>query len=451
MNYTRRIATSQAQMLASPAAVALASLLFCFDPNIIAHSGLVTTDIGAALLIFLSSYCLWRFCVHPSWPRLLVVGITFGLAQATKFSALSLVLAFGVLLLMWVFEKDGPSEAFPVPGQGRFGQQRTIRSLYRVATLMVIISVVGFVALWAVYGFELQPLLPHESEHALLDRLLPVGSPASRRIVYHLAEAIRVPAPSYFSELAWLRQYAEKGHPSFIMGRYGVQGWWFYFPIAFMIKTPIPVLLLLAATALLCFRERRAESNERYLLVPMLFLSLSSVFSSIDIGYRNIIPLLPFAYTYVSRLAVRSTSGLARAGLLTLCLWHVLGTCAVAPHYLAYFNELVGGPRQGYRYLVDSNLDWGQDLKNLGSYLDRRGIEELYLDYFGTADPGYYGIQYLPMPSEAPANDAPAAYYAISATQLQGVYGRQDASLHWLHQYAPIDNVGFSIFIYRLP
>ena len=175
------------------------------------------------------------------------------------------------------------------------------------------------------------------------------------------------------------------------------------------------------------------------------------MFSSIDIGYRNILPVLPLAFVYVSKVAKRVAARLTQAALAALCIWYVVGTMAIAPHYLAYFNELIGGADNGYRYLVDSNLDWGQDLKNLRRYMEAQGIPEVYLSYFGTADPSYYGIDFLPMPDHPPDPDAPLAYYAISATSLQGVYAKGDGSSHWLTQYDPLDKVGYSIFVYRLP
>jgi len=183
----------------------------------------------------------------------------------------------------------------------------------------------------------------------------------------------------------------------------------------------------------------------------MALLFVASMFSSIDIGYRNILPVLPLAFVYASQVAPRVANHWARLALVALCVWYVIGTVTLSPHYLAYFNEFVGGPDNGYKYLADSNLDWGQDLKNLKKYMDAQGIGQVYISYFGTADPGYYGISYLPMPSHPPAPDAAPAYYAISATSLQGVYAPDSSPAAWLAQYRPVSKVGYSIFIYRLP
>jgi len=435
----------------SSAAGLLALLLYTFDPNIIAHSSVVTTDLGATFFIFVSVYCLWRFCARPSWGRLGLTGVAFGLAQATKFSALFLAPVFGVLLIMWAFDKARPVPPFALPAQNRLSARPWLQRAYLALGLCLVIFVLSFVVLWAVYGFQVSSLLPHEDSHPLLDRFLPLSNPSVKRVAYALAENFPVPAPAYFADLAWLRRYARAGHPSFLLGSYGVQGWWCYFPVAFIIKTPIPLLVLLAAAAYLSLRHRDDLREEYFLLVPMVLFFVSSMFSSIDIGYRNILPVLPFAFVYVSKVAARISGHLMQVGLLVLCAWYVVGTVVVSPHCLAYFNEFVGGADNGYKYLVDSNLDWGQDLKNLKKYMDDRGIQEIYLSYFGTADPAYYGIRFRPLPNAPPAPAAAPAYYAISATNLQNVYAQEGTLAHWLAQHQPTDKVGYSIFIYRLP
>jgi len=438
----------------------LALLLYVFDPNIIAHSSVVTTDLGATFFIFVSIYCLWRFCQKPTWRKLILTGFVFGLAQATKFSALFLVPIFIMLLIIWGLDVAGPAQLFTLPAPNRLAKRPRLQRVYLVCGLCVVIFLIGFIILWGVYGFQVRPLLSHEASHPFLDRFIPVDSPSIQRMVYTLAESMPLPAPAYFAELAWLQKYARSGHPSFLLGRYARWGWWFYFPVAFAIKTPLPLLILLVAGIMHSLRHREALRDEYFLLVPMVLFFVASMFSSIDIGYRNILPVLPLAFVYVSKLSklaidsrVSDRIGARWTGpaLAMLCAWYVVGTVTLSPHYLAYFNEFVGGPKNGYKYLVDSNLDWGQDLKNLKKYMDERGIRWIYLSYFGTADPAYYGINFRPMPDHPPTSDAVPAYYAISATSLQNVYARGRVSPHWLAEYQPVDRIGYSIFIYKLP
>lgn len=420
----------------------IAVFLYVFDPNVIAHSSVVTTDLSAALSIMLSVYCLYRFCVRPSAARLVITGVAFGLAQATKFSALFLV---PILMLLLLIRLSGSVSAV-VSGSG---SASWLARLWQAARSMLVIVLVGALVVWAVYGLAVRPLVPREDRHPVLDRFLPQGNDDIRRLVYVLAENLPAPAPAYLDDLAWLANYARAGHPSFLLGQRGVTGWWFYFPVALLTKTPIPTLLLLGAALIVSVRSRRRE--DAFLVVPMAVLFLASMFSSIDIGYRNIVPVLPFAFILIGRLAGELRPGIQRAVLAAMLVWNVAAAAMIYPHHLAYFNELCGGPSKGYHYLVDSNLDWGQDLKYLKQYMDERGIDQIYLNYFGVGDPAFYGIQYSPMPGRPPASGSLPAYYALSATSLQGVYAGGAAAQHWLAGYTPIDSVGYSILIYRLP
>jgi hypothetical protein len=160
----------------------------------------------------------------------------------------------------------------------------------------------------------------------------------------------------------------------------------------------------------------------------------------------------------------------AKRGLAGLACWYVLSSAWISPHYLAYFNELVGGPDRGSRYLVDSNLDWGQDLKGLKRYMDEHGIERVWLGYFGQADPDYYGIAYDYLPSYTifdRGNDRPQFWdvdriplmpgmVAISATLLEGVYlpindpAKARAYFEEYRRMTPVAKIGYSIFIYRV-
>ena len=139
--------------------------------------------------------------------------------------------------------------------------------------------------------------------------------------------------------------------------------------------------------------------------------------------------------------------------LAALCLWYAVSSIGTYPHYLAYFNEIAGGPESGYKYLVDSNLDWGQDLKNLKTYVDTEGLNTIRLAYFGSAHVDYYGIQALPLPMERPDDfgDRRPEVYAISATYLQSGYLGDTEAYSWLREYEPFAKIGYSIFLYQLP
>jgi hypothetical protein len=254
--------------------------------------------------------------------------------------------------------------------------------------------------------------------------------------------------------------FANSGQPAFLFGRYAYEGWWYYFPLAFLIKTPLGSLLLMAA-ALLVSRvgmagERRAAL---FLLGPVVVIFAAMTQSKVNLGLRHILPVYPLLFVFASRLATlhfrRSWLGLLLLGVPLVMT--ALSSLKVAPHQLAYFNELVGGPEEGYRYLSDSNLDWGQDLKGLKGYIEREGLEMIYLSYFGSVPPAYYGIYYQPAPApwewQHPAEVLPHGrreVLAISVTNLQGVSFPEQDLYRWLYSRTPIAKIGYSIFVYDL-
>jgi len=184
--------------------------------------------------------------------------------------------------------------------------------------------------------------------------------------------------------------------------------------------------------------------------------------SKVNIGLRHILSVYPFLFVLASRLA---TVRFRRRWLVPLLVGAPLVMTAVsairiAPHQLAYFNELVGGPDQGYRYLSDSNLDWGQDLKGVKAYMDKENLSIIYLSYFGTAPPEYYGIRYQyvpgnwplewPRPRDKVLDNVPRKILAISVTNLQDVGNPYDPLFRWLWTRRPIAKIGYSIFVYDL-
>jgi hypothetical protein len=261
----------------------------------------------------------------------------------------------------------------------------------------------------------------------------------------------------------WLQRYAQRGAPAFLMGQHSAMGWWYYFLVAFAIKTPLPTLVLAAAVLWVALFRHGArvtshgragvERSEYVLYVPIAAFFASAVFGSLNIGYRHILPVLPFLFVGVSQVATWARRRWVQVALVALGLWYALGSARIYPHYLAYFNEIVGGPDNGYKYLVDSNLDWGQDLKNLKAYMDAHAISAVHLAYFGSAYPSYYGIAALPFLPEKPPDleTRQPTLYAISATYLQGGYLGDVNAFRWLHEYQPMTKIGYSIFLYRLP
>jgi hypothetical protein len=405
----------------------LALFLFTFDPNILAHARLVTTDLGVTVFSFLAVYALWRVLrdkpgSQPDelrgrawWCGILLAGVALGLALTAKFSALLLCPLF-CLFVLW--------------------QAITHRTLRPFFISLLVIFVLALLTLWAVYGFEVGPL--------------DAGGPS-------------LPAPSYLRGVQAILRRTEGGNPSFLMGQYSTTGWWYYFPVAFLIKTPIPTLLLLLTSLILTARHRTWRCD-LFLLLPMVAFLGVNLFSRLNIGYRHLLPVLPFVIVYVSYKPIFCQKmGLWRKmSFSLLLLWYLVSALFIYPDYLTYFNELAGGPANGYRWLVDSNLDWGQDLPGLQRYVETHDLAQVYLSWFGSARPEHYGIPYRSLPGYPlyqgdaetfafnPYHPAPGTY-AISATNLQGVALRDHDTFLWFRQRQPTARIGYSIFVYEVP
>jgi hypothetical protein len=398
----------------------LATALACWEPNLVAHSSLITTDIGVTLFIFFTVYVLWEYLINPRWWLLALTGSSVGLALVSKYSALllfpivSLIIALSLLIAHQPF-------LLPIRPLELRVRQYVLHST-AILALIVLFALLLIPSVYFFQGFE-----------------------------------------PWLSGFTRFQNLAEKGLLAFFVGEYSYQGWWNYQLVAFLIKTPIGSLFLIAAS-LLCYRVgtplKRREAI--FLLVPVAVIFLAMTQARVNIGLRHVLPIYPFLFVLASRLATVEFRRLRLAPLVigVPLAFTAISSLRIAPHQLAYFNEFVGGPEQGYRYLSDSNLDWGQDLKGVKAYIEQEKLPMIYLSYFGTAPPEYYGIRYQyvpgswPMDWPPPANKLPAfaprKILAISVYNLQDVSTAYYPLFRWLWQRKPIAKLGYSIFVYDL-
>jgi hypothetical protein len=249
---------------------------------------------------------------------------------------------------------------------------------------------------------------------------------------------------------------ASENRRSFLLGDVSDEGFWYYFPLTFAVKTPLPLLLLLLVR--LAWRGARWDrATAVWIWAPAAVYAAFVLSSRLHIGHRHLLPLYPFLFVAGGHTAARllARGGAARAAAAALLAWYAVGTLRVHPHALAYFNELAGGPAGGHRVLSDSNLDWGQDLPSLAVWLRSNGRPPVRLSYFGTAEPSAYGVDAALLPGYIRGRDAPTSVQrgelvAISATNLHGLYlDPADPFLARLRGKAPVGRAGYSIFLYR--
>jgi hypothetical protein len=216
-------------------------------------------------------------------------------------------------------------------------------------------------------------------------------------------------------------------------------------------------MLLLAIYVSLSRRMKRTNLYHDFFIVlpPLLLLTAISA-GSVKIGLRHVLPIFPFIFVFIGRLLEPRQKGrLFSLAAFCLTAWYLLSSVSIYPHYLAYFNEYVGGPANGYKYLVDSNLDWGQDLKGLKRYMESRNIGKVKLAYFGIADPQYCGISYEPISDQdlldLEEGQLTRGVFAISATFLQGLYLPHERDRYqWFRNRPPTAQIGYSIFVYEV-
>jgi hypothetical protein len=413
-----------------PVAALVALILYCFDPNFIAHSRYATSDTTGAFFYFAAAVAWAEYLLSRRFGWLVAAGVLSAVGICAKFNLLMLLPLFaGLAIWMGSFRK------------------------FAVYLGIVVATV------WAIYGFELRTIASDEpiarflrlsSAEVRASKVLPpfavaMLDPATSTgaFVHNCAQNAPIPAYSFFKGIYRLANHSYWGHPAYLLGQVGTHGWWYYFLVAFLVKTPDGLMVLLVLAGL---RYKRSTSGGR-LLLPMLLVTATAYFvvamtSSINIGHRHILPVYPFLFVFIGAVAAGSR-GWWRRGMVFAVLLVVVESAAIHPHYLAYFNLASGGSGNGARYLVDSNLDWGQDALKLKAYMRERNITSMPLRYFGSADLDYYGIKWEPL--EDAVRSGRQGRVAISATALE-----MDPDLAGFRKCRPVDRVGYSIYVFEV-
>ncbi len=431
---------------------AAAAALAAFSPAVLAHGPLLTTDVPAAMTQSLALLAGARLLARPSAGSLAAAAGAIGLALSAKFSAVLLAPALVLLALWRAWRRDPivPGARSPVPARLR-GDAAAAR-LASSALLLALAAVLSLPVVWAAYGFRFRAG-PEPGLDLAWSAAVP-GGPAGGAL--GIARDLRLLPEAWLYGLGSMLGKVP-GRKTFLLGEPRIGGQPLYFPVAFLAKSTLASLALLALSLAWRRRLRSPDGREVAALAWLLVYGAAAVVSGLNIGERHLLPMYPALFVLASRVANVQAGRLGAAGLAGLLAAHAGSALSVHPHSLAYFNALAGGPEGGRRVLLDSNLDWGQDLPALAEWVRLERVPGIAFYYFGTADPSWYGIPWRPLLVEGPdgrARLADAPVRAISATAWGGsLHATPDVTeaLAPLRAREPNETIGHSILVFRGP
>ena len=391
--------------------------LYAFCPDILAHAGLATSDLSIAFFFYMTIWRFWKYLRKPYRKNLILTGVMAGLAFLSKFSA---VMIFPALFLIAAFTGSWKKIA---PG--------------RVALFLT----VCFLTVWAGYFFEVKPLLKNTPDPS---KKIEVYRRIGGESLVRFASEAPVPLSTFVSAFGSMMMTRAKGTNAYFMGEWsqGNKSWWQYYPTAFGIKNTLPFLLLIFLSLCMLRMLRTTLLAKTALLMPILLFFAVTMGDKAQAGIRYFLPIYPLFFVLCGGAVswAWDQKRMLRGIVVLLLLWHAAEAVLAHPDYLSYFNELIGGPDQGYRYLRDSNIDWGQDLKGMAEWAKKESVSEVVLGTISPVDlQKAYGIGWR-VPAEA-ENHAPGPYvYALGLHNFDGI--------EWVHRYKPVKIVGHSMWIY---
>ena len=475
----------------------LVLFLYSLSPNFLAHSHFITTDMGIAAFMFLALLTFGEFTKTPNKKTLVIATIGLALAHLTKFSSVLLVPFFGLILLIVAIA--GNKKILLFSGLPKFKKIKSIRwqRIYQYAVGYLFMMVGSLLVVWFVYIFHTFNF-PADKQIELITTSLPAPIlEIPKNILIALSgNPITQPLAQYLLGVAMVFTRVAGGNTTFFLGEVTNQSFKWYFPISYLLKTPLPTIFLVILSLVIWFKDqirlRFKNIWERFLnysykhplkLTFLLFIFYYggiSISGNLNLGIRHLFPILPLIYILAASKSIeffasfKNNAGKKLAAVLVTVLlaWYGFGTVNAYPNYVSYHNEIIGGGENAYLYFTDSNVDWGQDLKRLVKWLDTQPqIDKLKLDYFGGGEPRYYLCSrkvtndgFIEKSStgyncdesryqEFHVQDGPAVgWIAVSVTFLQNaewyarLHGQQDYD--WLRYRTPYAKIGNSIFVY---
>lgn len=425
----------------------LVLLLYAFYPDVIAHGRLVTTDIAAALGFVLTIYFFDRALAHRNWNNTILAALAFGIAQSLKFSSF---LLFGVLMILIIIKAI----------LDRTKQENFWKNFWKNFKIYFWVCFFSIIFVWIIYlpfTWNTPPAVEHE---VIIKNLTSDPSKAVFRNFLHAFENNRITLAlgHYFLGVMLVLARVAGGNATFIMGHLSDKSIAWYFPVAWLIKTPISIIILFLSSFFYFLFKKPKNKNDIWImsliLMPFVVYWAFTLKGSLNIGIRHLMPTVPFVLLSIGYLfnSIFKTKKLSSIKVVSyiLILYMIVSVLSYYPSFIGYFNEFV--PREKrHEYLIDSSLDWGQDLLRLKKYIDDNNIEEIKVDYFGGSQPNYY----IPQAREWHSSYGPTTgWLAVSATFYQSskLYGPMEKkwSYHWLDNYKPKAIIGGSILVFYI-
>lgn len=424
----------------------LALTAYALSPTMLAHGGLATSDLVSAAWFLAALVAILSMFRAVTPGRILFAGLACGALALSKYSAV-LIAPVIIAAALWLSCRNGPLLVWTSRGL-RAVRNRLPKFAWLTGALLLT-AVIAWATIWAAYGFRYQAGNP--AAHAFVsffkpDSMLILESKGTDAGIASMDRAHLFPQ-SFLYGLRFVLKHAE-ARSAYFMGEWSGTGWPMFFPVAFLIKTPLGSLLLMASGLAACVVGIARKSSgpvvspRTKLTVSVLagFVAtyvIAAVTSHLNIGHRHLLPIYPVLFVLLGALLHRRLplrGARAAVSVLGVAILAV-ESFAIRPDYLAFFNASIGGPSEGHRYLVDSSLDWGQDLPGLRDWLAGNDLlnnprSPVYLSYFGAGNPASYGIHafYLPTyflfkrPPFVP--ELEGGIYAISTTMFEGLYAQ---------------------------
>lgn len=454
-----------------------ALVLYAFDPNILGHNHYVTTDIGIAAFLTFAFYYFLKFIKQPSWKNVFFAGFFLGLVNLVKFSSL---MAYPILALVLFI--------YPLIKKLSHDHKEDMNTSLRLKTFFSYISkgiAVGAISMMIVWvGYAINTYqMPKETIDRQINFSFPKDDPnplslnTNKALTYlNSIDPLR-PMSEYFLGVSMVFKRVAGGNGTYFLQNTSSDASPIYFPFVFVTKETIPFLGLIVFSSIYTivqiFKSATSNTKEKikrflqtgvtqYTVFSFIMLySFLSITGNLNIGLRHLFPIIPFIYLLVTKKTFdfykeshALTKHQAKIFATALLIWIIAIPVFAYPNYVSYFNESVGGGKNGFKYVTDSNADWGQDLGRLKKLLDNNPqIEKIRVDYFGGGNPEYYlGNKYISWwDSKRPVEKG---WYAISANSLQTSYYNKEKSpesnYSWTKDYKPVAMVGNSILIYYI-